>query len=52
LPLFVRESDLILYTSDCARLVEQKVPQKSRLRLDYMLSEKSSEMIRAELWDQ
>lgn len=52
LPLFVRESDLVLYTSDSARLVEQKIPQKNRLRLDYLLSEKSSEMIRAELWDQ
>lgn len=52
LPLFVRESDLILYTSDSSRMVEQKVPEKSRLRLDYLLSEKSSEMIRAELWDQ
>jgi len=52
LPLFVRDSDLILYTSDSARLVEQKVPEKSRLRLEYLLSEKSSEMIRAELWDQ
>ncbi len=52
LPLFVRESDLILYTTDSARLVEQKVPERSRLRLEYLLSEKSSEMIRAELWDQ
>lgn len=52
LPLFVRDSDLILYTPESARLVEQKVPQRSRLRLEYMLSEKSSEMIRSELWDQ
>jgi DNA-binding transcriptional regulator YhcF (GntR family) len=52
LPLFVRESDLILYTPESARLVEQKVPERSRLRLEYMLSERSSEMIRSELWDQ
>lgn len=52
LPLFVRESELIIYTPESARLVEQKVPERSRLRLQYLLSEKSSEMIRAELWDQ
>lgn len=52
LPLFVRDSDLILYTPESARLVEQKVPEKSRLKLEYMISEKSAEMIRAELWDQ
>ncbi|RNC84557.1 MAG: GntR family transcriptional regulator [Balneola sp.] len=52
LPLFVRETDLILYTPDSARLVEQKVPQKSRIRLEYTLSDRSAEMIRSELWDQ
>ncbi len=52
LPLFVRETDLILYTPDSARLVEQKVPQKNRIRLEYKLSDRSAEMIRSELWDQ
>ncbi|MEX0721348.1 MAG: GntR family transcriptional regulator [Balneolaceae bacterium] len=52
LPLFVRESDFILYTPESARLVEQKVPGKSRIRLEYQLSERSTEQIRAELWDQ
>ena len=52
LPLFVRETDLILYTPDSARLVEQKVPRKSRIRLEYKLSDRSAEMIRSELWDQ
>lgn len=52
LPLFVRNSDLIMYTPESARMVEQKVPEKSRIRLEYQLSNKSSDMIRAELWDQ
>lgn len=52
LPLFVKNTDLIVYTPGCARLIEQKVPEKKRLKLEYVLSEKSTEMIRAELWDQ
>lgn len=52
LPLFVRETDLILYTPDSARLVEQKVPAKNRIKLEYRLSDRSAEMIRSELWDQ
>jgi len=52
LPLFVRNTDLILYTPASAKLVEQKIPSKRRLRLEFLLSEKSAEMIRSELWDQ
>lgn len=52
LPLFVRETDLILYTPDSARLVEQKVPEKKRIKLEYKLSDRSAEMIRSELWEQ
>lgn len=52
LPLFVRNTDLVVYTPSSARLVEQKVLDKKRIRLKYILSEKSAEMIRAELWDQ
>lgn len=52
LPLFVRDSDLILYTPDSARLVEQKMPSKNRIQLEYQLSERSAEQIRSELWDQ
>lgn len=52
LPLFVRSADLILYTDASAKLVEQKVPEKRRLKLSYIISEKSAETIRAELWDQ
>ena len=52
LPLFVRNTDLILYTPASARLVEEKVEEKKRIRLEYILSEKSADMIRSELWDQ
>lgn len=52
LPLFVRDTDLILYTPDSARLVEQKVPEKKRIKLEYRLSDRSAEMIRSELWEQ
>lgn len=52
LPLFVRNTDLVVYTPACARMVEQKVPEKKRLKLEYILSNKSADMIRAELWDQ
>lgn len=52
LPLFVRDTDLILYTPDSARLVEQKVPEKKRIKLEYKLSDRSAEMIRSELWEQ
>ncbi len=52
LPLFVRETDLILYTSLSARLVEKKVPERRRIKLEYTISKKSADTIRAELWDQ
>jgi hypothetical protein len=52
LPLFVRNTDLILYTSESSRLVEDKIPERRRIRLEYEISEKSAETIRAELWDQ
>lgn len=52
LPLFVRNTDLIVYTPGSARLVEEKVPERKRVKLRYIISEKSAEAIRAELWDQ
>jgi GntR family transcriptional regulator len=52
LPLFVRNADLIVYTPASARLVEEKVPEKNRIKLEYIISEKSAGMIRSELWDQ
>jgi GntR family transcriptional regulator len=52
LPLFVRNTDLIIYTPASARLVEAKVPEMKRIKLEYIISEKSAQTIRAELWDQ
>lgn len=52
LPLFARSIDLILYTPSCAGLVEQKIPENRRLMLRYVISERSAETIRSELWDQ
>ncbi|MDZ7716868.1 MAG: GntR family transcriptional regulator [Balneolaceae bacterium] len=52
LPLFVRNTDLILYTSESAKLVENKIPERRRIKLEYEISKKSAETIRAELWDQ
>ncbi len=52
LPLFVRESDLIIYTPNSAPVVEAKIPEKKRLRLAYEIAPKSAETIRSELWDQ
>lgn len=52
LPLFVREADLILYTAQSAKLVEQKIPERRRIKLEYQISPKSADTIRAELWDQ
>lgn len=52
LPLFVRDVDLILYTPSCASLVERLLPERRRLKLFYHISEDSSNIIRAELWDQ
>lgn len=52
LPLFVRDTDLILYTPDSATLVEQKIPERRRIKLEYQISEQSAQTIRAELWDQ
>ncbi len=52
LPLFVRESDLVLYTPDSAGLVERQLPEDRRLKLRYQLDPYSADLIRAELWDQ
>ena len=52
LPLFVRDTDLIIYTSPCAKLIEEKVPSTRRVQLKYHIAKKSADTIRAELWDQ
>src|SRR5699024_10025406 len=38
LPNFVREADLILYTSPNASFVEKKIPERKRIKLEYKIS--------------
>lgn len=52
LPLFVRDTDLVIYTSQSAKLVEEKIPERRRIKLQYQIADKSADTIRAELWDQ
>ncbi|HKI44365.1 MAG TPA: GntR family transcriptional regulator [Balneolales bacterium] len=52
LPLFVRTSELILYTPAGASLVEKQLPEKRRLLLQYEIAEQSADHIRQQLWDQ
>jgi DNA-binding transcriptional regulator YhcF (GntR family) len=52
LPLFARDSDVILYPIDTASLVEKLMPEKRRIGLEYQIADVSLNMIRAELWDQ
>jgi len=52
LPLFVREVDMVLYPQSIASLVEQQIPQKRRMKLEYTIDARSAEIIRSELWDQ
>lgn len=51
LPLFVRDVDLVVYTEAVGKWVESRVPESRRLALGYVLSEKSLESIRSELWE-
>lgn len=51
LPPFVKNVDLLLFTPDCASLVERAVPERNRLQLRYQISENTSDIIRAELWE-
>ncbi len=52
LPLFVRDVDLVIYTTMAASLVEKLVPEKRRIAWRYAIAEPSLASIRAELWDQ
>lgn len=51
LPLFVRETDLIIYTPSISKLAERQLPERKRVKLAYALSERSGEIVRSELWD-
>lgn len=52
LPPFVRDVDMVLYTNAASGLVEKNVPEKKRMKISYVIDEASSDIIRAELWDQ
>ncbi len=52
LPSFVHNTDLIIYTGESANLVEAKIPESRCIQLNYRISDKSADTIRAELWDQ
>lgn len=52
LPPFVREVDMVLYTSTSASLVEKQVSDKKRMQISYVIDDASAKIIRAELWDQ
>lgn len=51
LPPFVKDVDLLLYTPDCASLVERALPERQRMLIEYQISANTSEIIRAELWE-
>lgn len=52
IPFHLREADRVLYTTECAALVESIVPERRRVKMEYVISEYSAELIRAELWEQ
>lgn len=51
LPPIVKDVDLILYTPDCATIAERSLPERNRIQLGYQISDHTSAIIRAELWD-
>ena len=46
LPPFVKDVDLLLYTPDCATLVERALPDAKRMLIEYQISANTSEIIR------
>ncbi|MFW6347935.1 MAG: GntR family transcriptional regulator [Cyclonatronaceae bacterium] len=52
LPGFAVDIDVLFYTPSCARLVEQRIPERKRRRISYDIAPGSAEMIRSELWDE
>ncbi len=52
LPLFVRTTELVLYTPAGASLVEKQLPEKRRLLLSYEIAAQSADLIRQQLWEQ
>lgn len=52
LPLFVREVDIVLYPESVASLVAHQIPEKRRMKMEYVIDARTAEIIRSELWDQ
>lgn len=52
LPHFINNSDLVLYAPKAASIVTDKLSENKAVMLEFQISEKSAEIIRAELWDQ
>lgn len=51
IPYHLRDVDKLLYTSECAGLVEKLVPERNRLKLQFDIADYSAELIRSELWE-
>jgi DNA-binding transcriptional regulator YhcF (GntR family) len=51
IPYHLRDVDRVLYTSECAALVEGSIPEKNRIKLRFQISAYSAELIRSELWE-
>lgn len=52
LPTWVKDVDLVLYTWDAKSVVESNLPERSRILIQYQISETSCDVIRNELWEQ
>jgi hypothetical protein len=52
LPGWVKDVDLVLYTWDAKSMVEASLPERSRILIQYQISETSCDVIRNELWEQ
>lgn len=51
IPFHLREVDRVLYTTESAMYVESAVPERKRIALNFIISDYSSNLIRAELWE-
>lgn len=52
LPHVVTRADVVLYSPKVSQIVEQKIAEKNRFKLEFQISPKSAEIIRSKLWDQ
>ena len=52
LPHVVTRADVVVYSPLVSQIVEQKIAEKKRFKLEFQISPKSAEIIRSKLWDQ